>query len=54
VFGPETSLGVVQLFFDQLVEQLAAAAPREQPRPVALPEHFEQELNQGLRALFGR
>ena len=29
VFGPETSLGLVQLFFDQLVQELAAAAPAE-------------------------
>ena len=27
VFGPDTSLGLVQLFFEQLVEDLAAAAP---------------------------
>ena len=26
VFGPETSVGIVQLFFDQMVQQLASAA----------------------------
>ena len=33
VFGSETSVGIVQLFFDQMVEELVAAAPREQPAP---------------------
>jgi hypothetical protein len=45
----------VQLFFDRLVAELAAAAPREasaEARP--LPENFEHELNASLRALFGR
>lgn len=55
VFGQETSVGIVQLFFDQMVRQLTDAAPREQP--VAAPmlaENFEHELNASLRALFGR
>ena len=54
VFGPETSVGIVQLFFDQMVEQLASAAPREVPVAPALPENFEQELDASLKALFGR
>jgi hypothetical protein len=54
VFGPETSVGIVQLFFDQMVEQLAAAAPRDQPVTPALPENFEHELDASLKALFGR
>jgi hypothetical protein len=54
VFGPETSVGIVQLFFDQMVEQLSAAAPREQPAAPALPENFEHELDASLKALFGR
>lgn len=54
VYGRETSLGLVRLFFDQLSAELVAAAPREtRPREV-LPETFEDELNQSLRALFGR
>jgi hypothetical protein len=53
VFGSETSVGIVQLFFDQMVEELVTAAPREQPaRP--MPENFEQELNASLKELFGR
>lgn len=54
VFGPETSVGIVQLFFDRMVEQLAAAAPREQPRPAPVAANFEHELDANLRALFGR
>lgn len=54
VFGRETSVGIVQLFFDQMVQQLADAAPREQPATPALAENFEHELDASLRALFGR
>ncbi|MDQ3138975.1 MAG: hypothetical protein M3Q93_15485 [Gemmatimonadota bacterium] len=55
VYGPETSVGIVRLFFDQMVRQLAAAAPREQPtQPPMLAENFETELNTSLNALFGR
>ncbi len=54
VFGPETSMGIVQLFFDQMVEQLVSAAPREQTLQPMLAENFESELNASLKALFGR
>jgi hypothetical protein len=54
VFGTETSIGIVQLFFDQMVEELVAAAPREQPAPPLLAENFEHELNTSLKELFGR
>ena len=54
VFGPETSVGIVQLFFDQLVQQLASAAPREQAPAPMLAENFESELDASLKALFGR
>jgi hypothetical protein len=55
VFGPETSVGIVRLFFDQMVQQLTALAPREQPPPAPmLAENFETELNASLKALFGR
>jgi hypothetical protein len=55
VFGSETKLGVVQVFFDQMVAELMAAAPVEpvQKREV-LAADFERELNSSLRALFGR
>jgi len=54
VFGPETSVGIVQLFFDQMVQQLVSAAPREQAQTPMLAENFESELNASLKALFGR
>jgi hypothetical protein len=55
VFGGETKLGLVQVFLEQLVDDLVAAAPPEpvQKREV-LAADFERELNSSLRALFGR
>jgi len=50
VFGPETSVGIVRLFFDQMVQQLAVVAPREQAQPPMLAENFETELNAKMRA----
>lgn len=55
VFGPESSLGLVRLYFDELVAALAAAAPKEvAPTTPALAEHFERDLNRNLAVLFGR
>ena len=54
VFGTETTLGLVQLFFDQMVDELAAAAPRDSAPREVLAADFEKELNTSLRALFGR
>ena len=55
VFGPESSLGLVRLYFDELVTALAAAAPPVEAIPdPALAEHFERDLNRNLAVLFGR
>ena len=54
VFGSETSLGLVQLFFGRLATDLANAAPTAEPPRQVLAEDFEAELNSSLRALFGR
>ncbi|MEO8031074.1 MAG: hypothetical protein ABJC74_09570 [Gemmatimonadota bacterium] len=54
VFGTETKLGVVQFFFERMVEQLAAAAPVAEPPRQVLAIDFERELNASLRTLFGR
>jgi predicted regulator of Ras-like GTPase activity (Roadblock/LC7/MglB family) len=54
VYGPDSSLGLVKLFFGQLADALRAAAPREAPARGPLPESFEDDLNASLRALFGR
>ncbi len=55
VFGPESSLGLVRLYFEEMATALVAAAPREvAPATPALAEHFERDLNRNLAVLFGR
>ncbi len=54
VFGPESSLGLVQLFFQRLVADLAKQAPTEAPSNRVLGSDFEDELNASLRTLFGQ
>jgi hypothetical protein len=55
VFGSQSSLGLVRLYFDSLVAALAAAAPPPvPPAGPALDEHFERDLNRNLAVLFGR
>lgn len=54
VFGPESSLGIVQLFFNRLVADVAQAAPPAPAPRQVLAENFEAELHQSLRSLFGR
>lgn len=55
VFGADTKLGLVQVFFDRMVEELVAAAPVDTaPRKEVLAADFERELNASLRSLFGR
>ncbi len=54
VYDGDTSLGIVRLFFDQMVAQLRATAPVGPGQPPVLAENFENELHSSLRALFGR
>ncbi len=54
VFGTDTSLGMVQLFFAQMIDGLIKNAPRDVAPREILPETFENDLNASLRALFGR
>jgi hypothetical protein len=55
VFGSESSLGLVRLYFDELVARLAAAEPAESPvNAPALAESFERDLDRNLAVLFGR
>jgi len=54
VYGRETSLGLVQLFFARLVEDLGRAAPAPAAARPVLAEDFERELDSSLRSLFGR
>lgn len=55
VFDRESSLGLVRLYFEELVRDLAAAAPPVTVvREPTLAVDFERELNANLASLFGR
>ena len=54
VYGHDTSLGVVKLFFDRMVDELMVNVPTEGNKTKVLAENFENELHSSLRALFGR
>jgi len=55
VFSADTKLGLVQVFFDRMVEELVAAAPAVAvQKKEVLAADFERELNASLRSLFGR
>jgi predicted regulator of Ras-like GTPase activity (Roadblock/LC7/MglB family) len=53
IYGKDSSLGLVQLFYEEFVRDLNAAcpAPERTTRPV-LAADFERELNESLAALF--
>ncbi|MDZ4259010.1 MAG: hypothetical protein U0974_08565 [Gemmatimonadales bacterium] len=53
VFGNESSIGLIRLFFGRFAAQLAAATPGPVIGRELLAEGFERELDQSLRALFG-
>jgi hypothetical protein len=52
VYGPDSSIGLVQLFFEQLVGDVAEAAPAAPPSAPVLPADFERDLNESLATLF--
>lgn len=54
VFDRESSLGIVQLYLDELRGALDATAPADEDAPPALAEDFERDLNTNLAALFGK
>jgi len=54
VYDRDSSLGLVQLFFGRLVQELTAAAPGSSPSRDVLAADFEDDLNASLRSLFGR
>jgi hypothetical protein len=55
VFDEASSLGLVQLYYDEFAERLAAAAPTAAPETMdVLAENFEQDLNRNLALLFRR
>ncbi|PYO69202.1 MAG: hypothetical protein DMD69_03695 [Gemmatimonadetes bacterium] len=49
-----SSLGLVQLFFEQLTADLQAASPQEGVSKQVLAADFERELSESLNTLFGR
>ncbi len=49
-----SSLGLVQLFFEQLAGDLQAASPKEGVSKQVLAADFERELSESLNTLFGR
>jgi hypothetical protein len=49
-----SSLGLVQLFFEQLTTDLRAASPAQTPAQQVLAADFERELTESLNTLFGR
>ena len=49
-----SSLGLVQLFFEQLRADLQAASPKESVSKQVLAADFERELSDSLNTLFGR
>lgn len=53
VFDEAASFGLVQLFFREFRDRLAAAAPAVVAAP-ALDEAFERDLTRNLAVLFGR
>lgn len=53
VFGRESTVGLVRMFFQRFAERVRQAAPAPLPDREVLAEGFERELDASLRALFG-
>jgi len=49
-----SSLGLVQLFFEQLAAELQAASPKDSVPKQVLAADFERQLSDSLNTLFGR
>jgi hypothetical protein len=54
VFGRESSIGLVQLFFEEFTSSLKLAAPSGETRKPVLAADFEDQLNSSLASLFKR
>ena len=52
VFGRETSIGLVELFYEEFAAALRQAAPADQVREPVLAADFEADLNRSLTSLF--
>jgi len=53
VFGDDSSLGLVQVFFAELVREVAALPGWSEARPTADARSFERDLEAGLHTVFG-
>lgn len=53
VFGDDSSIGLVQVFFDEFTGQVARLPGWSQVRPTADATAFERDLEAGLENLFG-
>ena len=49
-----SSLGLVQLFYEQLATELQTASPKDAAPKQVLAADFERELSESLNTLFGR
>ncbi len=52
VYGPESSPGLVQVFFEEFTRDLVAACPAPETPKRVLAADFERELNESLATLF--
>jgi hypothetical protein len=52
VYGPESSPGLVQLFFEEFSRDVREACPAPEAPKQVLAADFERELNESLSALF--
>ena len=54
VYGSESSVGLVQLFFEDLARELNEACPEKESTKPVIAADFERDLNDSLASLFGR
>jgi len=52
IYGRESSLGLVKLFYEEFVEEIVEVCPEPEPRTQVLAADFERDLNASLAALF--
>ncbi|MBI4421947.1 MAG: roadblock/LC7 domain-containing protein [Gemmatimonadetes bacterium] len=52
VYGTNSSIGLVQLFFQDFIQEITAACPVPETLKPVLAADFERELNQSLATLF--
>jgi hypothetical protein len=53
VFGGDSSIGLVQVFFAEFAKEVAALPGWSETRPTADARTFERDLNAGLETIFG-